>query len=114
MSDRHVGRLPPRPTNKRDPPFHNRPPTTPYRVEIRVYAREGVMKKIAIASIAMAMLAGTPALARVNQNQQGYYDPSKVRSGDVPFAAAKIVRLCEYHHRIGRVIERKITWWHLL
>ena len=52
------------------------------------------MKKIAIASI--ALLAGTPPLARVSQNQQqswtqqqtnsGYYDPSKVRSGDVPFA----------------------------
>jgi hypothetical protein len=54
------------------------------------------MKKIAIAAIALAMLAGTPALARVSHNQQqswtqqqtysGYYDPSKVRSGDVPFA----------------------------
>jgi hypothetical protein len=28
------------------------------------------MKKMAIASIALAMLAGTPPLARVSQNQQ--------------------------------------------
>ena len=54
------------------------------------------MKKIATISLALAVLAGTPALARVSHNQQqswtqqrtdsGYYDPSKVRSGDVPFA----------------------------
>jgi hypothetical protein len=55
------------------------------------------MKKIAAMSIALAMLAATPALARVRHHQQsnawtsgqveqGYYDPSRVRSGDVPFA----------------------------
>jgi hypothetical protein len=55
------------------------------------------MKKIAIASIALAMLAATPALSRARHHQQdqswgysqvdpGYYDPAKVRSGDVPFA----------------------------
>jgi hypothetical protein len=53
------------------------------------------MKKIAAVSIALAVLAGTPALARVHHQQQqswqqqtqtGYYDPAKVRSGDVPFA----------------------------
>ena len=56
------------------------------------------MKKIAaLVSIALAVLATTPALARVRHHQQdqvwtygqvnpGYYDPSKVRPGDVPFA----------------------------
>lgn len=55
------------------------------------------MKKIAIASIALAVLAATPALSRARHHQQnqswsygqverGYYDPSQVRSGDVPFA----------------------------
>ena len=57
------------------------------------------MKKIAFVSIALAVLAvlaGTPAFARVNHHQQqswtqqqadsGYYDPSKVRPGDIPFA----------------------------
>ena len=55
------------------------------------------MKKIAVVSMALAMLAATPALARVRHHQQdqswtssqvdrGYYDPAKVRSGDVPFA----------------------------
>jgi hypothetical protein len=54
------------------------------------------MKKIAVVYIALAMLAGAPAVARVSQHQQpswtnqqtnpGYYDPSKVRPGDVPFA----------------------------
>jgi hypothetical protein len=54
------------------------------------------MKKIAFVSLALALLAGTPALARVSHHQQqswtnqraatGYYDPAKVRPGDVPFA----------------------------
>jgi len=53
------------------------------------------MKKFAVVSIALAMLAATPALARVSHHQQnsisgqveqGYYDPSQVKSGDVPFA----------------------------
>lgn len=55
------------------------------------------MKKIAIASIALAMLAATPALSRARHHQQdqswsysqvnsGYYDPARVKSGDVPFA----------------------------
>ena len=53
------------------------------------------MKKIAIASLALAVLAGTPALARTAHQQpswaqqetsSGYYDPAKVKSGDVPFA----------------------------
>ena len=55
------------------------------------------MKKIAAFSIALAVLAATPALARVRHHQQnpgvtygqvnpGYYDPAKVRPGDVPFA----------------------------
>ena len=54
------------------------------------------MKKIAVVFTALAMLAGTPAVARVSQHQQqswtkqqtdaGYYDPSKVRPGDIPFA----------------------------
>jgi hypothetical protein len=55
------------------------------------------MKKIAVVSIALAMLAATPALSRARHHQQnqaasygqverGFYDPSKVRNGDVPFA----------------------------
>jgi hypothetical protein len=53
------------------------------------------MKKIAILSVALAMLAGTQAFARNSHQQQswtqqqagtGYYDPAKVRPGDVPFA----------------------------
>jgi hypothetical protein len=54
------------------------------------------MKKIAVAFIALTVLAGTPAVARVSQHKQqswtnqqtgvGYYDPSKVRPGDIPFA----------------------------
>ena len=53
------------------------------------------MKKIVIASIALAMLTGTQAFARTSYHQQqswtqqqagpGYYDPAKVRPGDVPF-----------------------------
>ena len=53
------------------------------------------MKKIVLVSIALAALAGTPAVAARNHQQQswtqqqghtGYYDPSNVRPGDVPFA----------------------------
>jgi hypothetical protein len=54
------------------------------------------MKKIALVYVALAMLAGAPAVAQVSQHRQqswtsqhvnpGYYDPSKVRRGDVPFA----------------------------
>jgi hypothetical protein len=55
------------------------------------------MKKIAFVSVALAVLATTPALARARHQQQqqslttqqidaGYYDPAKVRPGDVPFA----------------------------
>jgi hypothetical protein len=54
------------------------------------------MKKIAVVSVALAMLAGTQAFARNGHHQQqscaqqqtdwGYYDPAKVRSGDVPSA----------------------------
>jgi hypothetical protein len=54
------------------------------------------MKKIAVISVALAVLAATPSLARVShqQNQagisgqveQGYYDPANVRNGNVPFA----------------------------
>ena len=54
------------------------------------------MKKIAFVSLALAVLAGTPAFARVTHHQQqswsqpqtdsGNYDPAKVRPGDVPFA----------------------------
>ena len=54
------------------------------------------MKKIAVVSIALAVLAGTQAFARDSRHQQqswtqqqagaGYYDPAKVRPGDVPFA----------------------------
>jgi len=54
------------------------------------------MKKIAVVSIALAVLAGTQTMARVSHHQEqswtqqqadsGFYDPSKVRSGDVPFA----------------------------
>jgi hypothetical protein len=61
-----------------------------------IHTQERVMKKIAFVSIALAVLAGTPAFARVNHHQQqswtrqqadtGYYDPSRVRPGDVPFA----------------------------
>jgi len=53
------------------------------------------MKKIAVVFTAFAVLAGTQAFARGSQQQQswtqqqsgaGYYDVSKVRPGDVPFA----------------------------
>jgi hypothetical protein len=54
------------------------------------------MKKIAVVSVALAMLAGTEAFARNHHHRQqswtqqqtdsGYYDPAKVRPGDVPFA----------------------------
>jgi hypothetical protein len=54
------------------------------------------MKKIAVVFIAFAAVAGTQVFARDNHYRQqswtqqhidqGYYDPSKVRSGDVPFA----------------------------
>jgi hypothetical protein len=55
------------------------------------------MNKIAVMSVALAVLATTPALARVRHQQQnqswtqqqvepGYYDPSRVRNGDIPFA----------------------------
>jgi len=53
------------------------------------------MKKIAVVSIALAVLAGTQAFARDSRHQQqswtqqqsdsGYYNPAKVRPGDVPF-----------------------------
>jgi hypothetical protein len=54
------------------------------------------MKKIAVLSVALAVLAGTQVFARSGHQQQqswtqqqsdaGYYDPAKVRPGDVPFA----------------------------
>jgi|HubBroStandDraft_2_1064218.scaffolds.fasta_scaffold2667489_1 hypothetical protein len=54
------------------------------------------MKKIALIGVAFAVLAGTQAFARNSHQQQqswtqqqadtGYYDPAKVRPGDVPFA----------------------------
>jgi hypothetical protein len=56
------------------------------------------MKKIAaLVSIALAVLTVSPAFARVRHHQQnqattygqvyqGYYHPSQVRPGDVPFA----------------------------
>ena len=54
------------------------------------------MKKIAVVCIAFAVLAGTQAFAHVSHHQRqswtqqqadpGYYDPSKVWPGDVPFA----------------------------
>jgi len=50
------------------------------------------MNKIALVSIALAMLATTPALARVRYHEQNHwqvdhgYQPSQVRPGDVPFA----------------------------
>jgi hypothetical protein len=54
------------------------------------------MKKIALVSVALAVLAATPALARTRHQQQqswtqhqvdtDYYDPAKVRPADVPFA----------------------------
>jgi len=56
------------------------------------------MNKIAIVSIALAMLGTTPALARVRHHEQNHsqtftygqvdhgYQPSQVRPGDVPFA----------------------------
>jgi hypothetical protein len=54
------------------------------------------MKKIAVIFLAFAALAGTPAVARNSYQQQqswtqqqagpGYYDPAKVRPGDIPFA----------------------------
>jgi hypothetical protein len=54
------------------------------------------MKKIAILSVALAMLTGTQAFARNSHHQQqswtrqqadtGYYNPATVRPGDVPFA----------------------------
>jgi hypothetical protein len=54
------------------------------------------MKKIAVVFIAFAAMVGTQAFGRDShyrqqswtqqQIGQGYYDPSKVRPGDVPFA----------------------------
>ena len=54
------------------------------------------MNKIAVVSVALAVLAGTQAFARDSRHNQqswtqqqvdpGYYDPAKVRPGDVPFA----------------------------
>jgi hypothetical protein len=56
------------------------------------------MKQIVLVSIAFAVLAGAPAVAAPRHHQQqqqswtqqqagsGYYDPTRVRSGDVPFA----------------------------
>ena len=53
------------------------------------------MKKIAVVFATFAVLAGTQAFARTSHQQQswtqqqaytGYYDPGKVRPGDVPFA----------------------------
>ena len=54
------------------------------------------MKKIALVSIALAMLAASPALARARHQQQQPawtygqvdqgYNPAQVRPGDVPFA----------------------------
>lgn len=54
------------------------------------------MKKIAVVSIALAVLAGTPAFARARHQQQNQtwtygqvdtgYQPSQVRPGDIPFA----------------------------
>ena len=55
------------------------------------------MKKIAVVSLALAVLTAAPALARTGRHQQdqswtsgqtdpGYYDPARVRPGDVPFA----------------------------
>lgn len=54
------------------------------------------MKKIAVVSVALAVLASTPALSRARHHEQKQswtvskvssgYDPAKVRSGDVPFA----------------------------
>ena len=55
------------------------------------------MKKIAVVSVALAVLASTPAVSRTRHQDRsqswvssevnpGYYDPAKVRSGDVPFA----------------------------
>jgi hypothetical protein len=55
------------------------------------------MKKIAaLVSIALAVLAVTPALGRVRHHQQNHavpygqvdqgYHPSQVRNGDIPFA----------------------------
>jgi hypothetical protein len=54
------------------------------------------MKKIALIGVVFAVLAGTQAFARNSHHQQqsstqqqadtGYYDPAKVRPGDVPFA----------------------------
>jgi len=54
------------------------------------------MKKIAVVSVALAVLVGTQAFARDRHHQQqswthqqtdpGYYNPAKVRPGDVPFA----------------------------
>jgi hypothetical protein len=54
------------------------------------------MKKIAVVFATFAVLAGTQAFARDSHRQQqswtqeqadtGYYDPAKVRPGDVPFA----------------------------
>jgi hypothetical protein len=59
--------------------------------------KERVMKKIAVVSLALAVLTAAPALARTGRHHQdqswtssqtnpGYYDPARVRSGDIPFA----------------------------
>jgi hypothetical protein len=85
-------------TNTRDahydsPPERPTPPTQGFHKE----HEERVMKKIAVVSIALAMLAASPALSRSRHHEQnqswtagqvdaGYYDPARVRSGDIPFA----------------------------
>jgi hypothetical protein len=90
MRRRHSSR---RQTNKRDPGFPTAgamtisPDATP-----NSKPRRRVMNKIALVSIALAMLATTPALARVRYHEQNHwqvdhgYQPSQVRPGDVPFA----------------------------
>jgi hypothetical protein len=69
---------------------------TTHHVQIAVKTQERVMKKIAVVFATFAVLAGTQAFARDSPRQQqswtqqqagpGYYDPAKVRPGDVPFA----------------------------
>jgi len=55
------------------------------------------MKKVAVVSVALAVLVSTTALSRARHQQQnqswtssevnlGSYDPAKISSGDVPFA----------------------------
>lgn len=69
---------------------------TTQHVQIAVQTQERVMKKIAVVFATFAVLAGTQAFARESHHRQqswtqqqvdpGYYDPTKVRPGDVPFA----------------------------